>query len=203
MFESHFKYLVFKDPEWNYLTLNFDARCRARGSAGQEHDQRDRPELEEVRRARREAPHVPRLGRSSCSRRATRSPITSSVVATVGAAQARDAVRLFMVPGMAHCGGGDGPTGFRPARRTRRVGGERQGARRRSRRRDPGTARWTARVRCARIRSARSTSDRAARTTRRTLRARSRRRRARAAIEPVARAHEEAECATASALRIR
>jgi feruloyl esterase len=37
-----------------------------------------------------------------------------SVVATVGAVQARNSVRLFMAPGMAHCRGGEGPPAFDP-----------------------------------------------------------------------------------------
>ena len=34
------------------------------------------------------------------------------VVATMGKEQANAAVRLYMVPGMGHCGGGDGPNQF-------------------------------------------------------------------------------------------
>jgi feruloyl esterase len=34
------------------------------------------------------------------------------VLATMGAAAVDDAVKLFMVPGMGHCGGGDGPNQF-------------------------------------------------------------------------------------------
>ncbi len=34
----------------------------------------------------------------------------SGVLKTIGTARTADSVRLFMVPGMAHCGGGDGLT---------------------------------------------------------------------------------------------
>ena len=34
----------------------------------------------------------------------------NDVLATVGTAQARDSVRLFMSPGVNHCGGGEGPS---------------------------------------------------------------------------------------------
>jgi feruloyl esterase len=36
----------------------------------------------------------------------------NQVVATMGKAKVEDGVRLFMVPGMGHCGGGDGPNQF-------------------------------------------------------------------------------------------
>jgi feruloyl esterase len=35
-----------------------------------------------------------------------------NVVSSLGADTARDSVRLFMVPGMGHCGGGDGTSTF-------------------------------------------------------------------------------------------
>jgi feruloyl esterase len=38
----------------------------------------------------------------------------TSVVETVGAAKAADEIRLFMVPGMGHCRGGDGTDTFDP-----------------------------------------------------------------------------------------
>ncbi len=47
---------------------------------------------------------------------------------SIGAKKAADGVRLFMVPGMGHCAGGDGPVEHRRARRDRRVGGNGQGA---------------------------------------------------------------------------
>jgi feruloyl esterase len=37
-----------------------------------------------------------------------------SVVDAIGPRKAQDAVRLFMVPGMGHCGGGDGTSSFDP-----------------------------------------------------------------------------------------
>ncbi len=36
----------------------------------------------------------------------------NNVTKTVGAAAAQDSMRLFMVPGMGHCGGGDGTSTF-------------------------------------------------------------------------------------------
>jgi hypothetical protein len=39
-------------------------------------------------------------------------PAIDSVVKTLGASQIRDSYQLFMVPGMDHCGGGDGPSSF-------------------------------------------------------------------------------------------
>lgn len=36
----------------------------------------------------------------------------TSVLKTTGAADTVDSIRLFMLPGMGHCGGGDGPNTF-------------------------------------------------------------------------------------------
>ena len=77
-------------------------------------------------------------------------------------------VRLFMAPGMQHCGGGPGPNQVnymaimeRWREAQRRAGHDDRVSRR------PTTA-WTWCVRCVRIRRSRSTRAPAARTTRRT-----------------------------------
>ena len=52
----------------------------------------------------------------------------SVVKAQGGAEKAADSIRLFMVPGMAHCGGGDGTSVFDSLAVARTVGGTEENA---------------------------------------------------------------------------
>jgi feruloyl esterase len=113
VFESHFKYLVFKDPGWKYLALNFDADVALADRLDKNTINATDPDVKTF---------VARGGKLLMYHGwndqflAPRNTIAyyDSVVAAVGAARARNGVRLFMVPGLAHCGGGDGPASFDP-----------------------------------------------------------------------------------------
>ena len=87
-----------------------------------------------------------------------------SVVDKLGPAKVQHNYRLFMVPGMAHCGGGDGTSTFdmltameQWVEHGKGSGPDRSVAHR-------ATGRPTGRVRCARIRRLRPTKVREART---------------------------------------
>ena len=109
--EDHFKFVVFKDPNWDYKTLDFD-----RGVA--QADQIDGGSINAT---------DPDL--SAFASRGGRllmyhgwndqliAPQNSidyftSVQKAMGAAKAAEFVRLFMAPGMTHCAGGPGPNTF-------------------------------------------------------------------------------------------
>jgi feruloyl esterase len=110
---DHFRYVVFKDPEWDWHALNFDSDVAL--ATRLDHDTIDAidPNLKEF------------FGRGgkllmyhgwNDQLIAPRNAINyyKSVMDTVGAARTTDSMRLFMAPGMGHCSGGEGPFAFDP-----------------------------------------------------------------------------------------
>jgi feruloyl esterase len=106
---EHFRYVVFKDPTWDPLTFNFDT---------------DLPKAEQIDHGTINAidPNLARFFKHHgklIQYHGWNDPQISpgasvnyymSVQATLGNVDA--SYRLFMVPGMAHCGGGEGPNTF-------------------------------------------------------------------------------------------
>ncbi len=105
---DHFKYVVFEDPNWDFRTLDFD-RDVARA------DRLDNGTLNAI------DPNLKAFadrGSKLLLYHGWNDPLITpqntvnyyeSVKATLGASQVESAVRLFMAPGMGHCGGGPGP----------------------------------------------------------------------------------------------
>jgi len=107
---DYFKYIIFNDPNWDPKTLNFDSDL-ARAAKVEQYkifDATD-PNL---------AAFTGRGGRLLMYQGWAEPGIPPrNVVTYYGEVQkktknAADAVRLFMVPGMGHCGGGDGTSTF-------------------------------------------------------------------------------------------
>ena len=107
-----FKYIVFKDPSWNFKTLNVgnDAALAEKIDNGLI-DAKD-PNLKSF------FGHGGKLIQYHGWSDWQISPLNSvhyyeSVVENIGgASQVQESYRLFMVPGMGHCGGGEGPNRF-------------------------------------------------------------------------------------------
>ena len=108
---DYFKYVVFEDPKWNFRTLNFDGDVAKALKWDGGVLSAVNPDLR---------PFFARGGKLITYHGWTDQQVMpensisyyKSVAASVGAAKADASYRLFMVPGMNHCGGGDGPNKF-------------------------------------------------------------------------------------------
>jgi feruloyl esterase len=105
-----FKYVVYQDTNWDYKTMNFDADVDRAYKADTAMDAMN-PDLSGF--LARGGKMIQYHGWADPQI----SPGTSvayyqSVVEKMGPAKVQQNYRLFMVPGMAHCGGGDGTSTF-------------------------------------------------------------------------------------------
>ena len=110
---DHYRFVVFKDPAWDIDRFNAEtdvARIDEGESAAR---QRQRPEPQAVFRPRRQAAAVSRLERPA-DLAAEQHRLLQARRRGAGRAPPRfdGSYRLFMAPGMAHCGGGEGPNDF-------------------------------------------------------------------------------------------
>jgi len=107
---DHFRYVLFKDPRWNFKTLDFDRDVALAEKADHGLLTAIDPNL---RRFSSRGGKLFLYHGWNDQLIAPRNAINyyQSVVKTMGA-HVTDSVRLFMVPGMNHCAGGDGPSSF-------------------------------------------------------------------------------------------
>jgi len=107
---DYFKYVVFEDPNWNFRTLNFDSDIVRAKKLDADRINATDPDLNAFRKHGGKLlqyhgwsdPQIPPASSVAYYR---------SVLETLGPS-VPDFYRLFMVPGMAHCGGGDGVNEF-------------------------------------------------------------------------------------------
>ena len=111
MSDDLFKYVVFHDPNWNFQTLNLSQHLELARKADNGVLTASSTDVK------------PFLGRGgkllmyhgwADQNISPRSSVNyyDRLVTALGKQQVDDSVRLFMVPGMGHCGGGDGPNQF-------------------------------------------------------------------------------------------
>jgi feruloyl esterase len=128
LFVDYFKYIVFKDPNWDWRTFDLE-----RDSALS--DEIDKGTIELDPDLTQFAEHGGKLLIYHGWADQQVAPVASvefyqSVVNISGdPAQSSSWVRLFMAPGMAHCVGGEGPDTFDKLSGDRAVGREGQSAR--------------------------------------------------------------------------
>jgi feruloyl esterase len=107
-----FQYMVFKDPNWDYRTLNFDSDMALTNKIENGAINALDPNLKSFFARGGKIIHYHGWADPQIM------PMSSvtyhkSVLETMGGAKNVEAnYRLFMVPGMAHCGGGDGTSTF-------------------------------------------------------------------------------------------
>jgi hypothetical protein len=109
--QNFFRYMVYDDPTWSGLTANVDASLRAANEKMTEPLNATDPDLSKF--TARGGKLIMYHGWNDPAI----SPLNTiayydSVVAKLGPAQAESSVKLYMVPGMAHCAGGPGPSAF-------------------------------------------------------------------------------------------
>ena len=109
---DYFRYVFFADPNWNFQSLDFDGDIeRAKKRDGAKLDAID-PNLQPFFARGGKLIQYHGWGDPQISPGASIEYYKSVLEKLGGEAKTRDSYRLFMVPGMAHCGGGDGPSTF-------------------------------------------------------------------------------------------
>lgn len=106
-----FKYVVFQNPDWDYKTFNFATDVARTEKAGADMDAKNTDLSAFLKHGGKIVQYHgwadPQIAPGSSVN------YYKSVIATMGGAgKVEGFYRLFMVPGMAHCGGGDGTSTF-------------------------------------------------------------------------------------------
>jgi feruloyl esterase len=109
---DYFKYIVFKNPDWDYRTLNFAGDLALAEKEDHQTINATNPDLKAF--FQRGGKILQYHGWSDQQMAAATSPkYYNSVLNAVGDAKlVEQSYRLFMVPGMGHCGGGEGADTF-------------------------------------------------------------------------------------------
>ncbi|HUP38974.1 MAG TPA: tannase/feruloyl esterase family alpha/beta hydrolase [Vicinamibacterales bacterium] len=109
---EQFKYIVFKDPKWDWRTFNLERDVVAAEKAGQNTLAAVDPNLTAF--AQRGGKLLTYHGWSdqNIAPQASVNFYTRALAATQTSANRSPWLRLYMVPGMGHCSGGEGPDTF-------------------------------------------------------------------------------------------
>ena len=106
-----FKYIVFNNPDWDYKTFNFDSDFAAAQKADEPMDALD-PDLRSFLSRGGKIIQYHGWADPQISPRSSVEYYNSVLEKLGGAAKVNDSYRLFMIPGMAHCGGGEATSNF-------------------------------------------------------------------------------------------
>jgi feruloyl esterase len=108
---DHFKYVVFKDPNWDWRTLDFDKDVALADKLDNGTINATDPNLKAFQaRGGRLIMYHGWNDQLIAPQNAVN--YYKSVAGVIGAKKTDDFLRLFMVPGMTHCAGGPGPSSF-------------------------------------------------------------------------------------------
>jgi feruloyl esterase len=109
---EHFQYVVFQDPNWDYRTFNFDTDWVKTEKVDAGTINALDPNLKPYFDRGGKLIQYHGWGDPQISPGSSVDYYKSVLSAMGGASRVADSYRLFMVPGMAHCGGGEGPNAF-------------------------------------------------------------------------------------------
>lgn len=106
-----FKYVVFKNPDWDFRSLNLDSDVAFADKVDNDTTSAMDPNLKEFFGHGGKLLMYHGWSDPQVSPENTVNYYTS-VLKIMGSSATADSIRLFMLPGMGHCGGGDGPNAF-------------------------------------------------------------------------------------------
>jgi feruloyl esterase len=109
---AYLRYAVFQDPKWDYMTFDFDSGMALADRIDDGVTKATDSNLRDFFRSGGRLLQYHGWSDPSISPLNSINYYNSVVDFMGGAANVRDSYRLFMVPGMDHCGGGDGPNTF-------------------------------------------------------------------------------------------
>jgi feruloyl esterase len=107
-----FRYVLFQNPDWDYRTLNLDSDIDRADKLDHGTINAMDPDLKPFFARRGKILHYHGWGDQQVSPMNSVNYYTSVLEAMGGASKVQDSYRLFMVPGMGHCGGGEGTDDF-------------------------------------------------------------------------------------------
>jgi feruloyl esterase len=109
---DHFKYVVFQNPNWDWRTFNIDTDAALADRLDNGAVNAANPDLKRFVAHRGKMILYHGWTDTNITPRATVDYYEKVMEQIGGPAQTVQSVRLFMVPGMNHCGGGEGPNVF-------------------------------------------------------------------------------------------
>jgi feruloyl esterase len=109
---EHFRYVVYKDPAWDFKTMNFDESVALADKLDGGLLNATDPDLGKFTSRRGKLILYHGWNDQLIAPQNTIDYYNAVVRALGGERRASDSVRLFMAPGMNHCAGGDGPASF-------------------------------------------------------------------------------------------
>ncbi len=111
---SYWRYVVFKDPNWDYKTFNFDSDVALGDRIAKDILNATNPELHSFFGHGGKLLQYHGWSDPAISPRNSINYYQSVLDKMGGASKVNESYRLFMIPGMDHCGFGDGPDQIDP-----------------------------------------------------------------------------------------